>query len=79
VCHSVDVVEDTDDIVWPRRERRKTLALLPSSSVSRPKIAAVANIGIDIADITGSEISVNIDIDPALAWSLFTDPEGMNG
>jgi len=37
--------------------------------VSRPKSAAVEDIDIDIADILGSEISVNIDkgdIDPAL-------------
>jgi len=45
----------------------------------RSKIAAVANVDIDIADISGSEMSVNIDIDPALAWSSFTDPEGMKG
>jgi len=39
--------------------------------VSRPKSAAVKNIGIDIGDSLGSKISVNInigkgDIDPAL-------------
>jgi len=33
-----------------------------SSNVSRPKSVAVKNTGIDIADIFGSEISVNIDI-----------------
>jgi len=43
------------------------------SRVSRSKSAAVKNIDIDVADISGSEISVNSDIghgdiDPALEW-----------
>jgi len=52
-----------------RSEKRKTF--FKSSSVSSQKSSAVSNI--DIADILGSEISVNIDIgkgdiDPALLW-----------
>jgi len=58
-----------------RSEKQKTYALLSTSSnVISLKSAAVKNIGIyiDIADIFGSQISVNIDIgkgdiDPALS------------
>jgi len=50
-----------------------------SSSASRPNGAEVKNIGIDIDDILGSEISVNIDIgkrdiDPALVLVYTVEP-----
>jgi len=54
-------------------QKRKTFGTFSASrSVRKPKSAVVKNVGIDILDIFGPEISANIDIsksdiDPALS------------
>jgi len=49
-----------------------------SLTMSRPKSAAVKNIGIDIANIFGSEISINIDIGKGSIDQLYSTLCGLS-
>jgi len=59
--HSMDVIDDpTEDAVWSPKSKAKNVRHFSASwNESRPKSAALKDI--DIADILGSAISMNID------------------
>lgn len=68
---SVNVINDTYNVIWFPEWKVKNLGILSTSlHVTMPKSTAAKNIGIDIVDILGSEISVidvgKGDTDPAL-------------
>jgi len=76
----VEIVDDTDNAIWSNIKREKSWALFTASwSVSMPKNFAVKDININIGDILGLDILVNIyigkgDIDPALVDTIITTP-----